>query len=318
MQPNAASPDAATGEPNGKRAAAARAAARQFSTGRRFGSSESGHFPALARQLTSSAGRTRVSATVEGLLRHCAATTSTCFLACMQFVVARLCAQTSVPVPTASAATQYAPRGVAQRKGRCHVYFIAVRVAGRVAGRVWFELTPPRLSLIVGASFSCRSFWVWLTLRYIPNNCVGVVEKLWSPAARCREGRIIALDGEAGYQAELLRGGMHFGFWRWQYGVHKVRLVTIPQGKIGYVYARDGEPLPPSQTLGPRRSSATTFRTPARSWQRRRRRPRARPARPAAGDPARRRVRHQPGAVRRDHRGPRSTRCRRLVDRGRS
>src|SRR5262249_41325915 len=25
---------------------------------------------------------------------------------------------------------------------------------------------------------------------------------------------------------------------------------TIPQGKIGYVYARDGEPLPPSQTLG--------------------------------------------------------------------
>src|SRR5262249_33728522 len=27
-------------------------------------------------------------------------------------------------------------------------------------------------------------------------------------------------------------------------------LVTIPQGKIGYVYARDGESLPPSQTLG--------------------------------------------------------------------
>ncbi len=63
-------------------------------------------------------------------------------------------------------------------------------------------------------------------------------------------GRIIALDGEAGYQADLLRGGLHFGFWRWQYRVHKVPLVTIPQGKIGYVYARDGEPLPPSQTLG--------------------------------------------------------------------
>ena len=26
--------------------------------------------------------------------------------------------------------------------------------------------------------------------------------------------------------------------------------MTISQGKIGYVYARDGEPLPPSQTLG--------------------------------------------------------------------
>src|SRR5262249_22084400 len=27
-------------------------------------------------------------------------------------------------------------------------------------------------------------------------------------------------------------------------------LVTVPQGKIGYVYARDGEPLQPGQTLG--------------------------------------------------------------------
>src|SRR5204863_478075 len=50
--------------------------------------------------------------------------------------------------------------------------------------------------------------------------------------------------------ADLLRGGLHFGLWRWQYRVHKLPLVTIPQGKIGYVYARDGDALPPSQTLG--------------------------------------------------------------------
>src|SRR5262245_2242788 len=60
---------------------------------------------------------------------------------------------------------------------------------------------------------------------------------------------MLALNGEACYQAELLRGGLHFGLWRWQYRVQKVRLVTIPQGKIGYIYARDGEPLLPSQTL---------------------------------------------------------------------
>jgi uncharacterized membrane protein YqiK len=92
--------------------------------------------------------------------------------------------------------------------------------------------------------------FLWLTLRYIPNNSVGVVEKLWSQRGSVSEGRIIALDGEAGYQADLLRGGIHFGLWRWQYRVHKVPLVTVPQGQIGYVYARDGEPLPPSQTLG--------------------------------------------------------------------
>jgi uncharacterized membrane protein YqiK len=89
----------------------------------------------------------------------------------------------------------------------------------------------------------------YMTVRYIPNNYVGVVEKLWSTNGSVGEGSIIALKGEAGFQADLLRGGMHFGFWRVQYRIHKVRLVTIPQGKIGYVYARDGEPLQPSQTL---------------------------------------------------------------------
>ena len=88
-----------------------------------------------------------------------------------------------------------------------------------------------------------------LGMRYIPNNRVGIVEKLWSRGS-VPEGQIIALNGEAGFQADLLRGGMHFGYWRWQYRIHKVPLVTIPQGKIGYVYARDGEPLQPSQTLG--------------------------------------------------------------------
>jgi uncharacterized membrane protein YqiK len=90
----------------------------------------------------------------------------------------------------------------------------------------------------------------WLTTRYIPHNQVGVVEKLWSRFGSVPEGAILALNGEAGYQVDLLRGGLHFGLWRWQYRIHKVPLVTVPQGKIGYVYARDGEALPASQTLG--------------------------------------------------------------------
>jgi predicted Zn finger-like uncharacterized protein len=90
----------------------------------------------------------------------------------------------------------------------------------------------------------------WLAMRHIPNNYVGVVEKLWSRHGSVSEGSILALEGEAGYQADLLRGGIHFALWRWQYRIHKVPLVTIPQGKIGYVYARDGEPLQPSQTIG--------------------------------------------------------------------
>src|SRR5262249_23540064 len=86
-------------------------------------------------------------------------------------------------------------------------------------------------------------------VRFIPNNRVGIVEKLWG-ARSLAEGHLIALEGEAGYQADLLRGGIHFGYSRWQYPIHQVAVVTVPQGKIGYVYARDGEPLQPSQTLG--------------------------------------------------------------------
>lgn len=102
----------------------------------------------------------------------------------------------------------------------------------------------------IGVVSAAVLFVCWLTLRYIPNNKIGVVEKLWSLRGSVTEGRIIALGGEAGFQADVLRGGIHIGYWRWQYVVHKTTLVTVPQGKLGYVCARDGEPLPPSQTLG--------------------------------------------------------------------
>ncbi len=48
----------------------------------------------------------------------------------------------------------------------------------------------------------------------------------------------------------MLRGGLHFGYPFWMYSVHTVPLVTIAEGRIGYVYARDGHPLTASQTLG--------------------------------------------------------------------
>ena len=90
----------------------------------------------------------------------------------------------------------------------------------------------------------------WLIgVRYIPHHKVGIVEKFWSQKGSLTDGRIVALDGEAGFQAELLRGGLHAGFFPWQYRIHKEPLVMISESKIGYVYARDGGPLPPSQTL---------------------------------------------------------------------
>src|SRR3974390_2160229 len=83
--------------------------------------------------------------------------------------------------------------------------------------------------------------------RYIPNNQVGIVEKLWAPKGWIASG-FIALHGEAGFEPEILRGGIHL-FMPFMYRIHKSDLVTVGQGRIAYVFARDGAPLAPSQVL---------------------------------------------------------------------
>jgi len=92
-----------------------------------------------------------------------------------------------------------------------------------------------------------------LFLRYIPNDRAGIVEKLFSSKGSV-PGGLIALHGESGFQPEVLRGGWHVLF-RFQYRIHRVPLVTIPQGKIGYLFARDGRPLPAGQALASNESA---------------------------------------------------------------
>src|SRR5262249_39397301 len=98
--------------------------------------------------------------------------------------------------------------------------------------------------------FAALLLFVRLFIRYIPHNRVGIIEKFWSKRGSLKEGRIIALSGEAGFAARLLRGGLQFGFYPWQYHLHRHPLVTLAEGQIGYVYARAGSPLPLTQTLG--------------------------------------------------------------------
>jgi uncharacterized membrane protein YqiK len=105
------------------------------------------------------------------------------------------------------------------------------------------------ISVGVGVSVAALIL-LWLSVRYIPNSKVGIVEKLWSGKGSLSDGEIVALKGEAGFQSDVLRGGLHFGYWRWQYSVHKRPLITVKQGKLGYVFSRTGEALGPSQTLG--------------------------------------------------------------------
>jgi uncharacterized membrane protein YqiK len=70
-------------------------------------------------------------------------------------------------------------------------------------------------AVVAGVALFLVLFALWLTVRYIPNDRIGIVEKLWSSKGSLTEGDIIALTGEAGYQADILRGGLHFTSTPW-------------------------------------------------------------------------------------------------------
>jgi uncharacterized membrane protein YqiK len=85
-------------------------------------------------------------------------------------------------------------------------------------------------------------------MRIIAENQSGLVIKRFGPPLG--SGRIIALDGEAGYQARLLPPGWHWGLWRWRYKVTKVPVVVVQPGEIAVVVAADGTAMPPERVLG--------------------------------------------------------------------
>ena len=74
-------------------------------------------------------------------------------------------------------------------------------------------------------------------IRFIPNNRIGIVEKRFSGKGSVKSG-FIALNGEAGFQPDVLRGGLHY-LIPLQYAVHTMPLVTITQCNVGYVFALD-------------------------------------------------------------------------------
>jgi uncharacterized membrane protein YqiK len=79
---------------------------------------------------------------------------------------------------------------------------------------------------------------------------VGIVVKKVSFAGKqLSAGRLVALNGEAGYQADVLAPGWHWGYWPWQYSVRKESVIVVPQGQIALLVANDGRSIPPDRIL---------------------------------------------------------------------
>ena len=113
-----------------------------------------------------------------------------------------------------------------------------------------------------GQSFEIVWYWLGLALAapvllavllagfvLIRERQAGIVVKRFARKS-LPPGRFIALDGEAGLQADTLAPGLHFGYWPWQYRVIKVPITVVPQGELALVLAADGAPIPSERILG--------------------------------------------------------------------
>lgn len=83
---------------------------------------------------------------------------------------------------------------------------------------------------------------IFPSFRNIGPTEVGLVMKRFS-FRRLSEDNPVALEGEPGYQADLLMPGWRFKLWL-VYSVEKHPWVQVPAGEIGVVIAQVGKPLP--------------------------------------------------------------------------
>jgi uncharacterized membrane protein YqiK len=90
--------------------------------------------------------------------------------------------------------------------------------------------------------------WV-MGLIVISDREVGIIIKKFSKK-NLPPGQIVALNGEAGLQADTLSPSWHFGYFPWQYSVRKDPVVEIPQDEIGLIVANDGRSISPERILG--------------------------------------------------------------------
>lgn len=91
---------------------------------------------------------------------------------------------------------------------------------------------------------------VFFGMIIIPENSIGLVTKKFTLSGKSLpDGRIIATNNEAGFQAKTLAPGLYWMMWPWQYSIQLSAFTVIPEGHIGLVLARDGAEIPTGRLL---------------------------------------------------------------------
>jgi uncharacterized membrane protein YqiK len=106
--------------------------------------------------------------------------------------------------------------------------------------------------IILSIVYYKRILRLFFGMVIVPENRIGLVTKkfvLFGSNKELPDGRIIATQGEAGFQAKTLAPGLYFGMWFWQYDVTMEAFTVIPEGTIGLILANDGAEIPTGSIL---------------------------------------------------------------------
>jgi uncharacterized membrane protein YqiK len=106
--------------------------------------------------------------------------------------------------------------------------------------------------IILSIVYYKRILRLFFGMVIVPEDRIGLVTKkfvLFGSNKELPDGRIIATQGEAGFQAKTLAPGLYFGMWFWQYDVTMEAFTVIPEGTIGLILANDGAEIPTGSIL---------------------------------------------------------------------
>jgi uncharacterized membrane protein YqiK len=116
-----------------------------------------------------------------------------------------------------------------------------------------------RLAATALAATVLLLFFTLASFRYVDEGSIGIINKKIGFRS-LPPGKIIATEGEKGYQAEILPPGWHPWYWPFVYDIDIDQITNVPLGKVAVLKAQDGQPLPHDTPYAPEWNEADASR----------------------------------------------------------
>jgi uncharacterized membrane protein YqiK len=119
-----------------------------------------------------------------------------------------------------------------------------------VVGAVKGPTALARGASALGAALFVFAGLLLSSVQFVASDQVGIVTRN-ALGPSLTDGKIIAVDGEMGVQADVLAPGWHVGYWPVVYTVRTVPLTVVDSDNVGLIETRDGLPLEDGQLFAP-------------------------------------------------------------------